>query len=393
MKTAVASAIYLASFFASAIGAPTLKAKPAAPAVAATDPSGPGHWGMEGTSFGEKRNPQPPMPRFPRKVHRPDRVYRHRLLWVGADCAMRKLAYTYGKQLRPDQGAFTSLHEALDLNGFAGALCRTSLRTSSPTDMLLHPRVRPGPHLEPCLRRFLTGVGKCKVDATAPTDAQVAAAPDFTDYEEPAEIPADAVYVCATEGDDRAAGTFDAPLRTIQLAADTAAKTAGKTVVLRQVGGSLVGNASSGAASARPSAVLRCVRPHVRRRHRCLQGTHYLPHTIELNAAHSGLHIRSHTGERATVSGGIALKALKWKPHAQGASNIYVADVTGQITDAPALLMDGKHATKARYPNLPGGACARTFAAAPETPKVSMPAPTYIPQAWCLDMEFRDAPA
>ena len=62
----------------------------------------------------------------------------------------------------------------------------------------------------------------------------------------------------------------------------------------------------------------------------------------------------------AAVVAGIPLKSLKWKKHARAgqsdaATNIYVADVTGQITDAPALLMDGKHATKARYPNLPGG--------------------------------------
>ena len=53
-----------------------------------------------------------------------------------------------------------------------------------------------------------------------------------------------------------------------------------------------------------------------------------------------------------------------WSPRPQsghtsgraiGGGNIYVADVAGQVDDVPGLQLDGVRATRARYPNLPGG--------------------------------------
>ena len=40
---------------------------------------------------------------------------------------------------------------------------------------------------------------------------------------------------------------------------------------------------------------------------------------------------------------------------AGSACNLWKADVTGMVTDIPGLQIDGARATRARYPNLPGG--------------------------------------
>lgn len=194
------------------------------------------------------------------------------------DCAMRKLAYTFGKQLRPDQGAFSTLHEALDLNGFEG---------------------------------------NCSTEAVAPTAEQVAAAKTFLPHEDLTVPAAGAIFV-APSGDDTADGSLAAPLQSIQLACDRAAAHATiNTVVLRD-------------------------------------GTHYIADTIYLTEKHSGLTIQSHEGERAVVSGGTELK-VTWKKSTEGKGNMYVANIKGQVEDVPGLQIDGKRATRARYPNLPGG--------------------------------------
>lgn len=197
---------------------------------------------------------------------------------------MRKLAYEFGKQLRPDQGAFESLHEALDLNGFGGT---------------------------------------CKTDAVAPTEADLAGHQDFGAVRTDTTIPEGALFV-SPDGDDSADGTRDAPLQSIQLACDRAAllDLANKVVVLRQ-------------------------------------GSHYIADTIMLGPQHSDLHMMSHPGEKATVSGGKELK-VTWKKATMDRedladSNIWVADVSGQVTKVPGLQLDGKRATRARFPNVPGG--------------------------------------
>jgi len=191
---------------------------------------------------------------------------------------MRKLAYTFGKQLRADQGSFDSLHEALDLNGFKGT---------------------------------------CKTEAAPLTEEQLAGAKNFAEHTD-MTVPEGAIFV-SPDGDDGAEGTIVSPLQSIQLACDRAAATIANTVVLRE-------------------------------------GTHYLPETIFLGAEHSGLTMQAHPGEKAVVSGGKELK-VTWKKSTTAGTgdNIYVADISGQVTDVPGLQIDGKRATRARYPNLPGG--------------------------------------
>ena len=48
---------------------------------------------------------------------------------------------------------------------------------------------------------------------------------------------------------------------------------------------------------------------------------------------------------------------MQWKPfQAKNATyNIWVADVGNQVDDVPGLQIDGVRATRARYPNIPGG--------------------------------------
>ena len=194
------------------------------------------------------------------------------------DCAMRKLAYTFGKQLRPDQAEFSTLHEALDLNGFKGT---------------------------------------CKTEATAPTPEQVASAKIFAPRED-MTVPATGAIFVAPDGDDSADGSVGAPLQSIQLACDRAAEDATlHTVVLRE-------------------------------------GTHYIEDTLYLTSKHSGLTIQAHDGERAVVSGGTPLKTT-WTKSTEGKGNVYVANIKGQVEEVPGLQMNGKRATRARYPNLPGG--------------------------------------
>lgn len=98
------------------------------------------------------------------------------------DCSVRKLAYTYGKKLIPRMGAFDSLYYALDLNS---ADCHAALESNS--------------------------------------DPESAAVEG---------VPTDAIFVAA-DGDDSAAGTFGAPMRSVQLAVDAAALAGKSTVVLR----------------------------------------------------------------------------------------------------------------------------------------------------------------
>jgi len=96
------------------------------------------------------------------------------------DCAMRKLAYAYGKQLIPRMGNFESLYYALDLN-------------------------------DPSCKLELNGTATDPATATAVVPR--------------AELPAGRkIFVHPTSGDDLAAGAMDSPLRTIQEAIDRAAR-------------------------------------------------------------------------------------------------------------------------------------------------------------------------
>ena len=95
------------------------------------------------------------------------------------DCAMRKLAYTYGKQLLPSMGTYESLYYALNLNS---PDCNASNALTNAT----------------------------AVDAAAKMETHL---PNGTK-----------LYVHPTLGDDSSrVGSMDKPLRTIQEALDRAA--------------------------------------------------------------------------------------------------------------------------------------------------------------------------
>ena len=148
------------------------------------------------------------------------------------DCAMRKLAYTYGKQLLPRMGTFESLYYALDLND---PTCTTPMVANS------------------------AGAATPAV-ATLPLGAKL--------------------FVHPTAGKDGSkSGAIDAPLRTVQEALDRAARM-----------------------EPTPAVVLR-------------GGTHYIANSLLLTAAHSNLHMLGYPGEEATVSGGVELTNLDWKPY------------------------------------------------------------------------------
>jgi hypothetical protein len=154
------------------------------------------------------------------------------------DCAMRKLAYTYGKQLLPSMGTYESLYYALNLNS---PDCNASNALTNAT----------------------------AVDAAAKMETHL---PNGTK-----------LYVHPTLGDDSSrVGSMDKPLRTIQEALDRAA-----------------------VAEPTPAVVLR-------------GGTHYISDTLVLTPAHSNLHMLGYPGETATVSGGIELANLEWKPYNVG---------------------------------------------------------------------------
>ena len=60
-------------------------------------------------------------------------------------------------------------------------------------------------------------------------------------------------------------------------------------------------------------------------------------------------------GESPVVSGGKELQ-VAWEAHdVANGKNIWKADISGQVADVPGLQLDGVRATRARYPNLPGG--------------------------------------
>ena len=84
-------------------------------------------------------------------------------------------------------------------------------------------------------------------------------------------------------------------------------------------------------------------------------GTHYLSAPIQLDARHSGLSFIAYPGESPVVSGGVKLD-VKWAAYdTSGGKNIWVADVGSQVKDVPGLQVEGVRATRARFPNLPGG--------------------------------------
>ena len=136
-------------------------------------------------------------------------------------------------------------------------------------------------------------------------------------------FPPGTIFV-SPNGSDESVGTdIDAPIKSIQKAIDMAAEAASpKKVVLRG-------------------------------------GNYFLKNSVKFTHKHSGVKIIAHPDdhEQAVVSGGISIKA-DWKPYdLKGGKNIFVANIKSQLYDGtvPGLQLNGKRATRARYPNLPGG--------------------------------------
>jgi len=171
------------------------------------------------------------------------------------DCAVRKLAYEYGKHLIPRLGSFESLWYALDLNS-----------------------------------------DNCHVNITKEPDLERKTTWKSNNHQ-------DVIHVF--------------PGQSIQAAIDKASKVTSKTVFLRE-------------------------------------GLHYLPKTLHLGPEHSGVTLSAFPEEKPILSGGKQL-SLNWEPYdvTQG-KNIYVSEVS-DVKDVPGLQINGVRATRARYPNLPGG--------------------------------------
>lgn len=130
-----------------------------------------------------------------------------------------------------------------------------------------------------------------------------------------ADIPAGAVFVDASKGKDSNAGTEEAPLQSIAAAVS---KAPSGTVVLRE-------------------------------------GTFWQSKTLQLGSENSGLKLMAYPNEHPVISGGKQLK-VTWQPHdVSDSANIYSAKLQGQVSEVPGLQLNGERATRARYPNLPGG--------------------------------------
>ena len=87
-------------------------------------------------------------------------------------------------------------------------------------------------------------------------------------------------------------------------------------------------------------------------------GTHYLRQQLVLGPEHSNLTLASYPGENAVVSGGKELNVAwsEYKPATTQGLNVWVADVSNQLAEQlKGLQLNGARATRARYPNIPGG--------------------------------------
>ena len=199
------------------------------------------------------------------------------------DCAWRRLAWAYAPTLQQlSSSKSRELHDALELEGLCG-----------------QPFVEPPPHAP-----------------HPPTWPSASVAGDPT-----------TVFV-APDGDDSAAGTLSAPLRTIH----------GALGIIRARRPSLAMLAT---------IVLR-------------QGTYLLGTTLRLSHLDSHLRITAYEGEAVNVSGAVRLSPLQWTRDASK-PGLYVARLSrahaaALTTDSPhgpmaALRLSGRRVTRARYPN------------------------------------------
>eukprot|EP00041_Stephanoeca_diplocostata_P031470 m.980369 g.980369 ORF g.980369 m.980369 type:complete len:903 (-) comp23965_c1_seq3:323-3031(-) len=280
------------------------------------------------------------------------------------DCEMRKLAYKYGKQQIPRMGEFESLYYALDLNSDD---CNVTMEANHGND-------------------------KHQIKATVES------------------VPSDAIFV-HPDGSNEATGTLRDPLRCIQLALDKASQNVGggRTVVLR--GGThyvgktiLLGPQHSNIA----------VRAYPGEDPVMSGGTKisvdWKPYNVTpavnqwvvktgINAVFdmkndgTTCHIYGLTDSAEECQAACVKDAScaiytwhdttvepsyrkqcwfrldgQWIPKPEGghvsgynaarlpqSTNIYVTNIKGQVDDVPGLLLNGVHATRARYPNIPGG--------------------------------------
>jgi len=252
------------------------------------------------------------------------------------DCAVRKAAYSYGKKIIPRRGKFLELYYALDLNSDG---CQADYNEEGNSADLI------------------TTTGQAPFfDKTKPKSfrkftGRNSRALQYKSGQNDKRFPHTAVFV-SVSGDDKHpdAGKKDSPFQSIQAAVDYAAT---------------ISSPSCKTKKSKPVVVLR-------------GGTYHISKTIHLNPTHNEINIVSYPGETPIISGGIELKISSWKPYSRKRrnpkntmriptseivgnileDNIWVADISDQIRkgdDVPGLHINGKRATRARYPNLPGG--------------------------------------
>jgi hypothetical protein len=170
----------------------------------------------------------------------------------------------------------------------------------------------------PLLHAALELGGRCVNESADPGHRPpvVRASPSASLPPSPQPLPPDALYVAPDEGSDRNPGTEASPLATIAHA--LLAVHPGGTIVLRG-------------------------------------GTHWLADTLNVSAATPDLTLRAFPNELPIVSGGTLL-ATNWSRRGGPASKIYVTRVSDQnVSNIVGLLLNGSRATRARYPNRPGG--------------------------------------
>jgi hypothetical protein len=272
------------------------------------------------------------------------------------DCAMRKLAYTYGKQLIPRQGEFESLYYALNLND---PDCLGEMKADSPIQL---------------------GISS--------------------------QVASDAIYVDAEAGQDSNTGTEEAPMKTVAAAV---AKAPRGNVVLRagthffestlQLSSENSGLTISAYPGEKPvvsggkkldvsweeyDTPSHDVTWKIFENTNVVRGGHPDEKTIRdlgkqqdaqscQDACEADLDCISFTWHDTTVDeryrndcwGRLDSEFSESQEggHTSGRSNrvpgeqknIWKTDIAGQVTEVPGLQLDGKRATRARYPNLPAG--------------------------------------
>lgn len=168
----------------------------------------------------------------------------------------------------------------------------------------------------------------CAIRTCAPVSGRGSWAPAGSDRAEytPVDVHATGlvIHVDPTIGDDANAGTAELPLRTPRAALARYARSQ----------------------ALRGEVVLR-------------GGTYWLEQPLMLGPEHSGLRVRGSVGERAVLAGGKRLQPLRWRAHdVSRGRNVWRAslkDVDLPAAGVRSLLVDGVRATRARFPNLPGG--------------------------------------